>query len=173
MIDLIEKYIGIGESLVTISAIIIGGIWTYNNFIHQRQNKALIDFTVDVVFHQFQEGYWIVELVGIIENKGKVQNKIYNFNFDLASIDHNQPVNLNPEYGNQVNFPNIISEGSFLPKRSEYFFNEPGLTNKYSFLAKVPKSASVIIMHSWFSYSDGKHSHSAEITKKVPNKPES
>lgn len=173
MIDCIDKYIGIGESLVTILAIIIGGIWTYTNFIQQRQNKALIDFTVDVVFHHFQQGYWIVELVAIIENKGKVQHRIYDFKYDLASIDNDQDVTINPTFGNQVNFPNIISEGSFLPKEYGYFFNEPGLKNKYSFLARVPESSSLIILHSWFTYSDGKHSHSAECTKKVPNKPES
>lgn len=85
-IDYIETYIGIEESLITNLAITIGGIWTYVIFIKQRQNKTLVDFTVDIVFH--------------------------------------------------------------------------------------PKSASLIILHSWFSYRDGKHSHSTEKTMKVPISPE-
>lgn len=85
-IDYIETNIGIGESLLIILAITIGGIWSYVIFIKQRQNKALIDFTVDIIFN--------------------------------------------------------------------------------------PKSASLIILHSWFSYRDGKQSHSAEKTMKVPISPE-
>lgn len=128
----------------------------------------MIDFSADITFHEKVGNWWIVELVTFIENKGKVQHKLRDFDFDLASINSSDPVNTSDEFGGQVLFPNLISKGSFLPKKYSEFFIEPGLKNKYSYITRVPVDAEVLILHSWFNYLDGKHSHSAEVTKKVP-----
>jgi hypothetical protein len=159
---------GVVESIVTVCAILVGGWWTYFRFIKQRENHALIDFTVDIVFHEFKNGYWIVELVAFLENKGKVQHRVSDFKFEVESLNNGDQVLLNEAFGNQVYFPNAIVSGSFLPAKSTYFFNEPGLKNKYSFIARIPQEADVILMHSTFRYLDGKHFHSAEVTKRVP-----
>jgi hypothetical protein len=158
----------IAESIAKILGILIGGWWVYYKFIRQRENQPLIDFTVDIIFHAKQKDYWIVELVAYIENKGKVQHRLYDFPFDLAGLNIENNVELTQKFGNQVYFPNIIATGSFLPARSEYFFIEPGLKNKYSFLTRVPVNTQVVLMHSSFMYLDGKHSHAAEVTRKVP-----
>lgn len=163
-----ELILKILESLATILAIGIGGIWTYRRFIRQRENHSLIDFSVDIVFHSKLKDWWIVEVVAYIENKGKVQHKIELFEFELASLNSTDKVEITEQFGGQVHFPNIITKGSFLPKKYRYFFVEPGLKNKYSFITRVPADTDLLILHSWFNYLDGKHSHSAEVTKKVP-----
>lgn len=38
-------------STLTTIALIAGGIWAGFKFMRQRENHALIDFTVDIVFH--------------------------------------------------------------------------------------------------------------------------
>ncbi|MHC1777561.1 MAG: hypothetical protein AB9834_19340 [Lentimicrobium sp.] len=156
------------ESVVTIAAIIVGGYWTYRRFIRQREDFALIDFSVDIEFHAKIKDWWIVEIIAYIENKGKVQHKIELFDFKLESINSTDNIDDDEEHRNQVLFPNIIAENSFKSKDAGYFFIEPGLKNKYSHVAKVPANAEVLLLHSWFDYLDGKHSHIAEITKKVP-----
>lgn len=164
-----DIWIKLFESVVTILAIIIGGIWTYRRFIRQREDHALIDFSVDIVFHSKLKDWWIVEVVAYIENKGKVQHKIELFEFELASLNFSDNVEITEEFGGQVHFPNIITRRSFLPKKYRYFFVEPGLKNKYSFISRVPADTELLILHSWFNYLDGKHSHSAEVTKKAPS----
>lgn len=156
------------QSAATGIALLIGAIWAFYKFYRQRENYSLIDFTVDVEFHSQKDDWWIVELIAYIENKGKVQHRIQDFEFELASLNANDEVTIAEQFGSQVYFPNILSRGSFLQKKYKYFFNEPGLKNKYSFVARVPKDANTVLLHSWFKYLDGKHSHSAEVTKKVP-----
>lgn len=141
------------EASVTSLAIIIGGIWALVKFKIFRENKALIDFTVNLVFHKSIGGWWIVELVAYIENKGKVQHKIQEFDFEVSSLNSQDQVNISEEFGGQVYFPNLIKKGSFLPKKNRYFFIEPGLKNKYSYITKVPDNAELVIMHSWFNLS--------------------
>jgi len=156
------------KAIVEIVAIIVGGIWVYYKFIRQREDHALIDFSVDIVFHARKDDYWIVELVACLENKGKVQHRVHDFTFELSSLDRGDKVELKAEFGDQVYFPNLISKGSFLPASAKYFFNEPGLKNRYSHIARVPVKSELVIMHSNFKYIDGKHFHTAEVTKAVP-----
>lgn len=164
-----ETVFKIIESFATTIAIIVGGIWAYFRFRRQRENHALIDFSVDIVFHSKHKDWWIVEIIAYIENKGKVQHKIDLFEFELASLSSSDNIEITEEFGGQVHFPNIITRRSFLPKKYRYFFVEPGLKNKYSFISRIPADTEVLILHSWFNYLDGKHSHSAEVTKKVPS----
>jgi len=158
------------EAGITSLALIAAGIWAYFRFNRQRENYPWIDFNVDISFIRKKEDWWIVELIAYVENKGKVQHIIKEFEFELASLNLADKVETSPEFRNQVYFPNKISKGSFLPANCSYFFIEPGLKNKYSYVARIPINAEVIILHSKFNYEDGKHFHMAEITVKVPEK---
>jgi hypothetical protein len=169
--EIVFKIIG---SVATTIALLIGATWAYYRFIRQRENYPLIDFTVDIVFHKRIGNWWVVELIAFIDNKGKVQHKIKDFDFDLSALTGSDQVTTSEDFGGQVYFPHLIAKGSFLPKRFKYFFMEPGLKNKYSYIARIPVEAEVVILHSWFNYLDGKHSHTAEVTMKLPDdeKPE-
>lgn len=156
------------SSILTAIALLVGAVWAYYRFKRQRENYALIDFAVDIVFHKKIGNWWIVELVAFIDNKGKVQHQIKDYNFDLSALTGSDKVTTSEDFGGQVYFPHTVAKGSFLPKRFEYFFMEPGLRNKYSYIARVPVEAEIVILHSWFNYLDGKHSHTAEVTSKVP-----
>jgi hypothetical protein len=155
-------------SIATTIAIFIGAAWAYFRFIRQRENYPFIDFTADIKFHKKISDWWIVELIAYIENKGKVQHQLDYFKFDLFSLNGSDEVTTNDEIGGQVYFPNKLAESSFLPQKTKYFFIEPGSKNKYSYITRVPVEAEIVILHSWFNYLDGKHSHTAEVTSKVP-----
>ncbi len=168
----IEIIFNIATSTATALAVIVGGAWAYFRFRRQRENFPFIDFTADIKFHKKLGAWWIVELITHIENKGKVQHKLDYFMFDLYALNASDEIETNDEIGGQVFFPNKLVESSFLPKKNKYFFIEPGSKNKYSYITRVPIEAEVIILHSWFNYLDGKHSHTAEVTSKVPKNEE-
>jgi hypothetical protein len=157
-------------SAATSIALLVAAVWASFKFIRQRENHPLIDFTADITFHKKLGDWWIVELIAFIENKGKVQHRVKDFDFDLASLSGSDEVITSEEFGGQVHFPHLISKGSFRPKKYGEFFIEPGLKNKYSYITRVPVGAQVVILHTWFEYLDGKHSHSAEVTRRVPTK---
>ena len=60
-------------------------------------------------------------------------------------------------------------EGSFLPEQYKFFFIDPGVKAKYSYIARIPVTARFAILHCWFNYGDKrKLSHTAERTVVVP-----
>jgi len=156
------------ESIATISALLVGAYWTYTRFVRQREDHALVDFTADIEFIGKHDNWWIVELTSNIENKGKVQHRISEFAFDLYAINCSDPIELNEEFGGQVHFPHLVTKGSWMPKKYNSFFIDPGTKAKYSFITRIPTAAQFVIIHSWFSYNERGASHAAERTVQVP-----
>jgi hypothetical protein len=161
------------ESIITSISIAVVGIWTYRKFVLQQERYPNLVFVASVNFIGEHKNEWLVELVADVENKGKAQHKMKNFNFDLNAIFEENDLIESEKWGKQINFPNLLIKGSFLPDDVDFFFVDPGTTARYSFISKVPKEASFVILHSYFNYSDKRnYRHSAEFTAKVPpNKP--
>lgn len=181
----LKNHLELVQIALTCLGIIGAGIWAIFIFIRQRENKPRVEFSADIVFHKKIGDWWIVELLAYIENKGKVQKKLYNLNFDLASIEVNDPITLSQKYNNQVLFPNLIVKGSYLNNKTLYFFIEPGVKSKYSYIARVPANTQAVIFHTYFDYYKRGalyrriskalkmkiiiRSHTAEATKIVPS----
>ena len=75
-LTLAKDLASIFQSVATPLALIIGGAWAYRRYFSEEGNYPHIETAADVVFVGQQGGFWIVELVGILENKGKVRHKI-------------------------------------------------------------------------------------------------
>ena len=140
------------QSIMTCVGIFVGGLWVLYLYLTQRENQPRIEFSADIIFHKKIGDWWIVELLAYVENKGKIQHKLYNLDFELSSIEVNDEVNLAPTYNNQVHFPTEIVKGSYLGKGIEYFFIEPGVKSKYSYIARVSAKAEAVIFHTKFKY---------------------
>jgi len=154
------------ESLATVLALAVGGYWTYNRFIKQRENFAFIEFTVDLNFVGKQDGKWIVELIAYLENKGKVQHQFSDLSFDLALLLRGDPIKSSAKYGGQALFPHEGSRCAWLPPGM--FFIEPGVKAKYSYVAQIPEDATYVMLHGRFTYKDQPAWHTAERTIAVP-----
>jgi hypothetical protein len=165
----LKNYAVAFQSFLTPISIIIGGIWAFRKYFLQQENYPNIEFSADINFIGEQANWWIVELIGIIENKGKVQHKMKEFRFDLNALFIQDTIDTSENWGGQVNFPHLIAEGSFLPKYSGFFFIDPGIKAKYSYVTRVPNAANFLLFHSWFNYYDARsYSHAAEKSVQVP-----
>ena len=156
-------------SIVTTLAIVAGGIWAYYRFVRQREGVPIIQFSADIAFVDERPDGWIVELLSFVENKGKAQHRFKDFVFDLRALNHTDAVTRSDIHNGQVEFPDLVSCGSWLPKHMTDFFVDPGVTAKYSHLTFVSKKAATLVLHSRFSYPDGKHGHVAEKSVAVPH----
>lgn len=154
------------ESIATFVTLVIGAYWTYTRFIRQRENYAFIEFTVDMNFVGRQDGYWIVELVAYLENKGKVQHRFSDLSFDLSVLYKSDSVRSNEQFGGQAYFPHEIAKRPWLPAGS--YFIESGIKAKYSYVAQVPDEASFAMLHGRFTYENQPAWHTAERTVAVP-----
>lgn len=156
------------QSFATVISFILGGIWVYMRYIRQQERYPNIEFSADINFIGQQADWLIIELIGTIENRGKAQHKMKEFEFDLDAIYSQDPIEVSDEWGGQVNFHRPVVKGSFLPKRYSFFFIDPGVKAKYSYVARVPKEATFLIFHCWFKYSDGRNfGHTAEKTVNI------
>lgn len=155
------------ESIATVVALGVGAYWTYTRFIKQRDDFPFIEFTVDMKFIGKQDGSWIVELVAYLENKGKVQHQFSDLQFDLAALFQNDHLQSRAElFRGQAIFPHEIARRPWIPAGT--YFIEPGLRNKYSYVARVPEEATYLMLHGWFTYQNQEESHAAERTLAVP-----
>jgi len=113
---------------------------------------------------------WIVELMAILNNKGKVQHKIETFGFELSAIYSDEPIEVSESWQGQVDFPHLIEKRSYVPKGPRrYFFIGPSVTARYSYVARVPRDATFLILHCTFVYFDRPgSSHPMEKTVRVP-----
>ena len=157
------------QGIATALSFLIGGCWVYRKYIHQQEKYPNVEFSANIDFIGKKSNYWIVEITATIENKGKAQHKMQLFEFDVNALYENDEVNVNVNWGGQVDFPNEVASGSFLPKNYNHFFVDPGTKAKYSYIARIPSEAKFLILHCWFSYMDDrKYRHTAEKTVKVP-----
>ena len=155
------------QAVVTSIALIIGGVWAIWRFIFQREGVPHIEFSADINVIGKQNGYWIIELISTLENKGKAEHRIENFNFDVYGLKGNDKIVTDKRWGSQVNFPQTVAKGSHMPARlqdSGYFFIEPDVKAKYSYIARVEKDVKYIIYHSNFGYKGKRRHHTAEKT---------
>ncbi len=156
------------QAIMTAFALFLGGVWAISRFIIQREGVPHIEFLADINIIGKKGGYWIVELISTIENKGKVEHKIENFTFDVSGIKKkDDKIETSKVWGNQINFPHSILKGSHMPirlKDSGYFFIDPDVKAKYSYVARVGEDMEYIIYHSTFNYTGKNRNHTAEKT---------
>lgn len=161
-------YLEIITSALTSLSILIGACWVFYRFVIQQERFSNINFTADINIIGKQDNYYVVELIANIENTGKAQHKMEKFTFNLNALNFDDKIENSELWGNQINFPRLLINGSFLPKDLRYFFIDPGTTAKYSFITNVPLDTSFLLLHSHFKYVNRKDfMHTAEKTIKL------
>ena len=157
------------QSLMTALSLLVGGLWVLWNYVLRQERYPNVEFSADLNFVGKQHTWWIVEIVALVENKGKVQHRMTDFKFDLNALNTGDSIETSEKWGNQVDFGRAIAAGSFLPSRYQSFFIDPGVKAKYSYVVRVPTTARFLLLHCWFKYSDRrKFGHTAEKTVAVP-----
>lgn len=173
------------ESIFTIVAIVLGGIWVWRQFWINQEGYSHIQSSASIEFIRWQNDHWIVELNTVLRNLGKAPHKIAEFNFDLLALTEGKVENNEKaDWNGQLKFPVPTEiESSYLPEGTEFFFIGPGVEAKYSYVACIKDTATVLCLHSRFVYADKRRhgfslrrpssGHTAEFTVSVPPKPTS
>ena len=158
------------QSFTTALSLIVGGLWVLWSYVLRQERYPNVEFSAALNFVGSQGDWWIVEVIAVVDNKGKVQHRMSELKFDLNALNETDSVCTSEKWGNQVDFPRQIAAGSFLPSRYKFFFIDPGIKAKYSYITRVPKNAHFLLLHCWFKYSDRrKFGHTAEKTVMLPN----
>src|SRR5262249_31920805 len=78
-LDWTERLKGWISALATPLAALIGALWVYAKFVRAQEKFPNIEFTADINVVGVQGEHYIVELLALIDNKGKVQHKMQKF----------------------------------------------------------------------------------------------
>jgi len=167
--DAWKDWAAFGQSLITAISIALAGGWVFLRFVWGQERYPNIEFTADINILGTHQDWLIAELIANIENKGKIQHQMRTFQFWLDGISGQDPVNIDERWGGQVDFPQTIAQGSFLPGTSEFFFVDAGTRSKYSWIARVPRETRFLLLHCSFEYCRrGRTGHTAERSMQIP-----
>ncbi len=156
------------QSLVTIASILIGGAWVIYRFILQRERYPNINFDCDIIFIGKQNNAWIIEIMAVVENKGKAQHAMNVFEFTLDAIRSDEVICRAEQWEGQTDFPHPAGSGSFMKTDYTCLYIDPGTVAKYSSVLTIPDQFSFLLLSCMFKYQEKHKMHVAEKVVKVP-----
>jgi hypothetical protein len=166
-----ESTIKIVESIFTILAIFLGGIWAYWRYRLFRERYAKIEVNVDCRYiSQDANGDHIVELIAIVENKGLARQNLVaeKWFFNVRYFTNTDVIDeSNEKINHQVNFPVKKFEKS---KRwihnDNRTFIDSGVSQAYTYIAGIPKDIKCITLYTKYIYPFAKE-HTAQKTFEI------
>ncbi len=77
-----DLFTAIKDALLAIG-VLVGGGWALWRFVLEREGKPKIQFDLDLNILGKQGNKFLVEVIAIVENKGRVRHWLKDFRFDL------------------------------------------------------------------------------------------
>jgi hypothetical protein len=147
------------QAIVTSAALIAGGIWALWRFVLTREGLPRIEPDLDLVFVHKQNKRWIVEIVAMLENKGKARLSIKEFVFELRyglPTDEIESGRILVEdmfdVKAELNFPAHSEVKDAWLKNDETIFLDPGVRQRHSLVASLPEEATIALAAIEFWY---------------------
>ena len=109
------------------------------------------------------DGKLIVEPVAVVENKGWVRHKVWEFSFDLlylakgAQVAEREEKDKTGKIFGTVAFTPHIDKRPWMPRKPgelDYTFVDPSVVQRYTAVVQVPLDAEYVLLTSKFKYED-------------------
>ena len=143
-------------------AVVIGGIWVYFRFRRESGHSPKVAFEIEGQFFDTQTDCYLAEFSMSVKNEGLVKHRFTEITLRVRGIRSGAPVTL---WGDtqRVEFPERILDDADVMYKKKYgsIFVEPGVTQKLTFVAKIPSDIRFVLARAQFQY-DSDHSHSTE-----------
>jgi hypothetical protein len=152
-VEFLKTVVGIAKDSIEALAVIVGGWWTYKRFVRNRLDHAHIGFDLGLRFIAKHGDNWLVEVEAELENKGAVRQQLYQFEFRLRYLKPTDVLKRGtPDLLKQVDVKHLAAKGEFFKKDWKYAFLEPGTKQRFTYVAKLPVTASTALVWSRFNY---------------------
>jgi len=159
------------QSIVTTLAIIIAGIWALSKFVFHKEYFPRVDFSVNVNFVGIHNGEWLIEILGLLDNKGLVPHRVESLRFELRYLSETDPLTDGDEtIRGQVLFPPATKDESWMPiAEGEKMVIQSGVSLRYNYVYRIPETAAFVLLHGILDYGKNRPQHRADRMLKVPN----
>lgn len=163
------------QSLFTITALLVGGWWTYWKFIRQREDCPKTEFDLDIKFVGTQDGKYLIEVSANVTNKGLVRHRLADFTLNVHYLLPDDPlVSGGPRINHQIDFIHSINHDENIKDRFLVPwkpFVDPGVTQSFIHITSIPIEATFVLLWSKFRYENIRDTnrHLAQKVFKVPH----
>ena len=121
-----------------------------------------IEFRIDCNFYGPEQDSYLVEVLMTVHNKGRIKQEFKDLTLRIRGIKENQKLEEWEGREPRLYFPEeLVKNVPVVPENVGYFFAEPGESNVFTYVTKIPKSIKYILAYATFSYDDDS-SHDAE-----------
>lgn len=140
----------------------------------ERIHADRIQFELAAHFFGPQNGYYIVEIIMVLTNKGLVRKKLNELLITIKGIEKNTDIGLFLDLKSPINiadFPVEIVKANVLEKKvnknkdkedeKKEWFVEPGIVQEFTYVARIPENIRFILVRSRFKYHENSE-HSAQ-----------
>lgn len=146
------------------------------------KHRSRIQFELEAKFFGPQKGYYIAEIIMVLNNEGLVRNKINELLLSIRGIEQDTKIGLfkNEDYPESIaDFPKELVKNNVLKKKGEEnekkkddkkeniqkkgkeWFVEPRVVQRFTYVARIPEDIRFILVRSSFKYHE-KAEHSAQ-----------
>ena len=151
---------------VQAAAIVVGGLWAYWRFFHQRGGQPATDIDVDLRFLGTQGDRIVVEVAATLENRSLVRHKYRNFRVRVRSLlPKDKIVDAPGRWLYQLEFPHSIDDRLRRSEMGESAHAErtfgtvdyinPRQRFQHRYPTFVPAEATFIWVHCRFDFGSG------------------
>lgn len=159
----------IATGIITITASFFGIYCAIDKWIKRKEHFPRVNFDITIQIIDFHDDKIILNVIASVDNKGYVPLKIKNFKCELLGIMSDSSLELGDEkIRNQLNFPNKIGDGSFIPLDWNYSFVYPCVKTDYLYVTFIPKNTKYLLVKGSFYYLETNESHHAGKVMKIP-----
>ncbi|HVE55999.1 MAG TPA: hypothetical protein VNB22_04170 [Pyrinomonadaceae bacterium] len=119
----------------------------------ERTHKPQIEFNINCNFYGPVNKSVLVEVLLIVRNKGRVQQKFNKIILRLRGIKKNAELIYWEKREPRLNFPEeLIKDSPVIPEGVNYFFVEPGEEQIFTYVTKIPSDIQFVLAYSSFWY---------------------
>lgn len=140
---------------ITAIAIVVGGLWAYVRYFHERSDEPATNIDVDVRFVGAQNHACLVEVDVTLENKSLVRHYYHDFRLNMRYLTPSDPiVDGHERLAYQVLFPHSIDtrlEGNVKRHFPNAEYINPRQTFHHRYVTFVPVDATFVRVHCVFT----------------------
>jgi hypothetical protein len=143
-------------------AVIVGGIWVFFRFRREGTHSPRVAFEIEGRFFGPQADAYLAEFVMSVKNEGLVKHRFTEITLRVRGIRSAAPLVLWSDT-QRVEFPERVVNDADVMYKKKYgsIFVEPGVTQKLTFVARIPEGIRYVLARAQFQY-DLNHTHSTE-----------
>ena len=156
-IDKADKILGIIQKFVTISAIIIGGVWTYNLFIIHREAYPKAEIDIEVIEQRISDDHIFLQVSIKIENIGNTilrlrecDVRLFDVSFDNKLIEREINEYREPTLRRQKDYAWKLIQRILLDWEEGLIEIEPSDSDTIDFEFIIKSKYKTIKVYSWF-----------------------